>query len=292
MKISKYILLFFILINVSCDYLPFKKKNEESKTEELKPVARVKDKFLYTKDLVGIFPDEISEADSLNRLEQFVKSWIQKQLVISEAQEQLEFNEVELERKVLDYRYALIIHEFEKQFVNRKLNTVVTEKEIQEYYDNNIDNFELKQNIVQCNFVQLPKNAARINRFRTLLRNSRERDQEEIREYCYQYANKAHLEDSLWINFEEVIVNTPLSTIPNKTQYLRRNKFVEVQDDDFIYFLKILDYKITNDTSPLEFVRDDIEKIIINKRKVALAKTLEKEIYERAVENEQFETYY
>jgi hypothetical protein len=256
--------------------LPFKKKNEESETVELKPVARVKDKFLYTKDLVGIFPDEISEADSLNRLEQFVKSWIQKQLVISEAQEQLEFNEVELERKVLDYRYALIIHEFEKQFVNRKLNTVVTEQEIQEYYDNNIDNFELKQNIVQCNFVQLPKNAARISRFRTLLRNSRERDQEEIREYCYQYANKAHLEDSLWINFEEVIVNTPLSTIPNKTQYLRRNKFVEVQDDNFIYFLKILDYKITNDTSPLEFVRDDIEKIIINKRKVALAKTLEK----------------
>lgn len=281
-------LLFF----VACDYLPFKKKNEGDASGDLKPVARVKDKYLYTKDLQGVFPTGIVEPDSLHRLEQFVKSWIQKQLVISEAQEQLEYNEAELERKVLDYRYALIIHEFEKQYVNRKLNAAVTEKEISDYYKENIDNFQLKQNIVRCNFVQLPVKAAKISRFRSLFKKANPDHKNEIKEYCYQYATKAHLEDSLWINFEEVIQNTPLSTIPNKTQYLQRNKFVEVQDDNFIYFLKILDYKITNDTSPLEFVRDDIEKIIINKRKVALAKSLEKDIYESAVENDEFETYY
>jgi hypothetical protein len=42
-----------------------------------------------------------------------------------------------------------------------------------------------------------------------------------------------------------------------------------------LYFLKINQYRIQNDTSPLEFVRDDIQKIILNKRKVTLAKTLE-----------------
>ena len=60
---------------------------------------------------------------------------------------------------------------------------------------------------------------------------------------------------------------------------------------NYLYFLKITQYKVQNDTSPLEFVRDDIQKIILNKRKVKLAKDLEEEIYENAVRNDGFEIY-
>ena len=79
--------------------------------------------------------------------------------------------------------------------------------------------------------------------------------------------------------------------IQNKTEFLRRNTYYEMADDTYLYFLKINQYRIQNDTSPLEFVRDDIQKIILNKRKVILAKTLEDEIYENAVKNNGFKIF-
>ena len=63
-------------------------------------------------------------------------------------------------------------------------------------------------------------------------------------------------------------------------------------DSTYLYFLKIQEYKISEEASPLEFVQEEIRNIILNKRKVALAKGLENDIYERAKENEDYKIYY
>ena len=44
------------------------------------------------------------------------------------------------------------------------------------------------------------------------------------------------------------------------------------------------EYRISDNVSPLEFVTDEIKNIILNKRKVELAKKLEDEVYESALE--------
>jgi hypothetical protein len=271
--------------------LQFKNENAVEEGVESEPLASVGDIYLYKKDIEGIVPKDISSEDSIDLIERHIKSWIKKQLLISEAQKQLTFDEVELERRVLDYRYALMMHEFEKYNIQRKLNTEISEEEIENYYDENIDNFELKQNIIRGYFIQLNKDAPNLGRFRYLLRSNRQDHIEELKSYAYSYGTKVHLNDSAWVNFEDVINNSPLMELPNKTDFLRRNTYYETSDDDKLYFLKIIQYKIQNDTSPLEFVRDDIQKIILNKRKVKLAKELEEEIYENALKNEGFKIY-
>jgi hypothetical protein len=130
-----------------------------------------------------------------------------------------------------------------------------------------------------------------LGRFRYLLRSDLEDHIEELKSYAYSYGTKVHLNDSVWVNFEDVISNTPLTEINNKTDFLRRNKYYEVPDEQYLYFLKITQYKVQNDTSPLEFVRDDIQKIILNKRKVQLARNLEEDIYENALRNDGFKIY-
>jgi hypothetical protein len=99
------------------------------------------------------------------------------------------------------------------------------------------------------------------------------------------------LDDSVWYDFEDVIKNTPLVSIPNKVQFLRTNDFIETSDDIYVYFVRVLDYKITDQISPLEFVKDDIVQIIRNQRKVALTQRLEEEIFKEASENNDFEIY-
>lgn len=255
------------------------------------PLASVGNLFLYEKDLEGLIPNGISKEDSADFVDRHIKSWIKKQLLISEAQKQLTFDEAELERRVLDYRYALMMHEFEKTMIQRNLDLNISDQEIQTYYQENIENFNLRQNIIRGYFIQLSKNSPQLGRFRYLLRSTREDHLEELKSYAFSYGTKVHLNDSVWVSFDDVISSTPIMEIQNKTDFLRRNTFYEVSDDSYIYFLRINQYKIQNDTSPIEFVRDDVQKIILNKRKVKLAKKLEDDIYENALKNDGFKIY-
>lgn len=268
-------------------------KNQEAEEGEVSiAVARVYDNYLYVQDLEGIVDEDASAADSASIMNRYVDSWIRKQLLIAEAATQIDFDESELERKILDYRYALMVYEFEKKYVNQRVETEVSEDEIKAYYQENKDNFELKQNIIKGIFAKVPKEAPRIGRLRKLFQtNLSEEVKEEIKSYSLSFAASYSLDDSVWYDFEDVIKNTPLVSIPNKVQFLRENEFIETSDDIYVYFVKVTDYKITDQISPIEFVRDDIVKIITNKRKVALTEKLEEEIFQEASENNEFEIY-
>jgi hypothetical protein len=98
-----------------------------------------------------------------------------------------------------------------------------------------------------------------------------------------------HISDSTWIIFDDLVRNSPLMEIPNKVQFLKTNPYSETEDDNFMYFLKVNEYRISDNVSPIEFVTDEIKNIILNKRKVELAKKLEDEVYEHALEKKEFE---
>ena len=272
-------------------FLRFKNQNAEE-GQVLTPVARVYSNYLYMEDLEGIMDDNASAEDSADIIDRYMDSWIRKQLLIAEAANQIDFDEAELERKILDYRYALMVYEFEKNYVNQRVNPEVSPDEIAEYYKENKDNFELKQNIIKGIFAKVPKEAPRTGRLKKLFQSELDEEaREEIKSYCLSFAASYSLDDSVWYDFEDVIKNTPLVSIPNKVQFLRSNDFIETSDEIYVYFVKIMEYKITDQISPLEFVKDDIVQIIRNKRKVALTQKLKEDIYKEASENNDFEIY-
>ncbi|MCC5929484.1 MAG: peptidyl-prolyl cis-trans isomerase [Cyclobacteriaceae bacterium] len=289
MKTSIATFLCIGILVSACDMLTLQRKLPESEGE--KPIARVQNFYLYYKDIDGLIPDGISETDSVQLVNRHIKNWIKKHLMIAEAENSLNLNESELNRKVLDYKYALIVHEFEKVYINRQIDYMIPFEEIKQYYEENIENFELKQNIIRCNYIKLSNESPRFSRFRQLIRSEKPEDKEELKAYSIQFANKVHLDDSTWLHFDELIAGTPFLDVPNKVDFLRRNKFAEANDGESTHFLKVIEYRISKQTSPLEFVVDDIEKILINKRKVKLANTLEREIYEKAERNKSFQIY-
>jgi hypothetical protein len=287
------IIIVLLIVFTSCDLIDFKEGNTGlnfNENQEIKPIARAHDQYLYASDLEGLIPPEISKADSANLVQRYIRSWINKQLVIREASEKLNLEEAEIERKVLDYRYALMIHEYQKSFINEQLDPEVSDEEIQTYYEDHKDNFQLRQNIIKCRYVKLPLEAPKLNIFKRLIQGEGEKQTDELKSYCYQYATTFHL-DSTWVNFDEVIKNTPMASVDNKIQFIKNNPYFETKDENHYYFLKINDYKISDEISPLDWVKDDIEKIIINKRKVTIAKELEEGIYDRAEKNNDFEIY-
>lgn len=287
----KYSWLIILCTLSGCDFLKMKDQLSGSETQEQPPVARVHSAYLYPSDLEGLVAGELSAEDSANRVERYVNLWIRKQLLIDEAGTKIDIDEAEIERKILEYRYSLIGYEYRSYYINEHLNKQVSDEEITEYYTANLDNFPLKQNVIRGQMVKIPKEAPKINEVQKWMKSSKEEDLESLKEYCLTYATLYSLEDSLWINFDDLIKNTPLAELPNKVDFISKNTYTEFSDDQSLYFLRIKEYKITNDISPLEVVYDQIKNIILNKRKVELARNLEEEIYERAKSNEEFEIY-
>jgi hypothetical protein len=267
------------------------KNGTASNGEVRQSVARANDAYLYKDELVGITPPGTPSADSAARAEAYVNSWIRKQLLIQEAARKIDINEAEVERKILDYRFSIIAYEYQTLYVKQHLDTAIANQEIDTYYKENIDNFILKQNIVKATFLKVPKNAPRTGKIKELIYSRRDKDVKDLKSYCLSFSSAYHISDSTWMVFDELVQNSPLAEIPNKIQFLKVRPYYETSDEGFYYFFKVDEYRISDNTSPLEFVKEDIRNIILNKRKVTLAKQLEDEVYNYAVEKKEFEIY-
>lgn len=275
----------FVCSLVGCDF--FKPKDQ---TEE-KPVARVNETYLYPSDFAALVPIGQSPEDSALFAEKFVNDWVKKQLMIARSQQEVDINEAEIQRKVLDYTYALTRSAFEKKYIDENLSADVSEAEIKAYYEAHSADFVLKQNIVRCLFAQVPEGAPRQKRFEKDLTEYPETQIGDLIEYCTQFANRTFMEDSVWVDYNELVVGTPYDQVIDPMRILRSRQLLTETDGAFNYYLRILETKMVNDISPLEFVREDIVSIIINKRKIALKRELENKVYEDAKQSGAFEVY-
>jgi hypothetical protein len=274
----------------ACEFIRMKQEAPVA-IEERKPVARANDTYLYRDELVGIVDQNSTADDSIARVTAYINSWIRKQLLIGEAMKRININEAEVNRKVLDYRYSLIGYEYQNFYIQQHLNDTISDKEIEDYYKTHADNFILKQNIVRGTYIKVPATAPRTGKVKDMIFSIKEKDKNDLKSYCLSFSVAYHLSDSTWIEFDKLVVNSPMAEIPNKIQFLKTNPFYETNSNDFLYFLKIDEYKISDNVSPLEFVKEDIRNILLNKRKVELAKTLENEVYENAVKEKDFEIF-
>jgi hypothetical protein len=274
---------------LSCDFIKIKKTEE---FESARPaVARVDETYLYLDELTGVVPVASSKEDSTSRTEAYVNSWIRKQLLIRQASRQIDIDKVEVERKLLDYRYSLIAYEYQTQYIKQNLDTIVATSEIEKYYKEHVDNFVLKQNIVRATFLKIPQTAPRTKKIKDLIFSSREKDRAELKSYCLSFAAAYHLADSTWMQFDELVGTSPLAELPNKVQFLKRTPYYETTDETYLYFLKVEEYRISDNVSPLEFVSDEIANIILNRRKVELAKKLDEEVFNKAQQANEFEIF-
>ena len=274
----------------SCDLIQIKRGKKDS-DESRKPVARVNQSFLYLDELKGIVPKDATATDSAARISSYVTSWIRKQLLLNEAAKNIDINEAEVERRVEEYRYSLIGYEFQNFYIKKNLNDSVSSTEIAAYYKTHLDNFVLKQNIVQGTYIKVPKTAPRIQRIKPLVFSNKAKEMEELKSYCLSFSAEYQLPDSTWIELDKLVANSPMATIPDKIQFLRNYRYYETNDQDFLYFLKVDAFKIVDNVSPVEFVESEIKNIILNKRKVELAKKLEDEVYENGVKRKEFEVF-
>ena len=115
-----------LLALVSCQ------KEEENVSEDV-VIAVVYDKTLYQSDLQSILYPGISRSDSIVRTKAFIDKWIRRQLLIHEAEENIDISELDFSQQIEEYRNSLIIYKYETIMIEKNLDTVVSQEDIAKY---------------------------------------------------------------------------------------------------------------------------------------------------------------
>lgn len=100
-------------------------------------IATIYNKSLYQSDLQSILYEGISVNDSLVRTKTFIDNWIRRQLLIHQAENNLDKSELDCLKEIEDYRNSLIIYKYESLLVKQNLDTVVSDEEIVKYLEDN-----------------------------------------------------------------------------------------------------------------------------------------------------------
>lgn len=283
MRISFFSLIISLALFSSCSY--FQKKGPEAK-----PVAKVLDTYLYVTDLQGLVPKGSSKDDSLSIVRKYIDQWTHEQILIQQAENNLDKKQLDINKQLEDYKNSLIIYAYEQELVRQKLDTNVSDDEIQKYYDDNKKDFELKNDIVKIAYVKVAKNAPNMDKLKGWLASTDPKDRDKLSKYCYQFAQNFFLNDDVWLMFDDVLKEVPIQTA-NPDLFLQNNRFVQLADSANAYFLNIKGYMIKNSTSPLSFEKENIRKIVLNKRKMDLIEEMKKNLYDQAISHNKITVY-
>ena len=280
MKRNFYFILFILSLLYGCAYL--------SKSSPGKAViARVGDKVLLRKELADALPRGITRPDSINQAKDYIQRWVKQELMLKMAEENLSDDQKDVQRELDEYRTFLIIHRYQQNLINQKLDTVLTESDIRQFYDLHPEKFVLDQNIVKAIYIEVPKNEAKPDQLKRWMSASDDKSRMELEKYSFQNATKFDYFNEQWIDFSQIRSRMPVSfTNPEAT--LRKNTFIESSDENKYYLAAVKDYRIIGDKAPFEFVKDRISNLILNNRKMEFIEELQKNVYQKGKSSNQF----
>lgn len=274
--------LFPFLLFVSC-----KPSSEE---KEQIPLAKVGESYLYESNLQKVMPEDITTSDSLQFIKRYVDTWIEETIMVQRAELNLSEEDKDVEFQLAHYRNSLLSYNYQKALVKQYLDTVVSFEEIEAFYNENKSNFLLKDNILRVIYVKMDRKSPMLTKVRRLYKSSKIKDRTALAELCNQYAENFYLNDESWLLFDDLLKEVPIETY-NKESYLKNRRIVEVKDEKSIYLLNIVDFKIRETTSPLNFEAQNIKDIILNKRKLELITKMKNEITAEAFNKNKVEIY-
>lgn len=277
-------ILFFLVIAVSC--------NRVQNDSDRLAVAKAGDRVLYFDQIPStLLLPGMSATDSISAVQSYIRRWSRKELMALRAEENLtaEYKN-EVNRQLGEMRNNLLIYQYQQQMIIQKMDTVVTDNELQDYYVSNLNTFLLTTNIVKALFIKLPVTTPDIGKVRKLYRSSVPEEIRELEDYCSQFALRYDDYDEAWIPFTHLLMEVPLES-ENQEEWLARNSAVELKDDKFTYFIAIREYKLRNSVAPLEYIHGQVKTIILNNRRNAFLQKLEDGIYNEAVRNNSLKIY-
>lgn len=273
------------------------------------PVARVYDTYLYKNDLPDIVPSGSSAQDSAAIIGRYIDAWVTRQLILNTTE--LSMSEGDLEKEMAEFRELLLTGRYEQHVISQRLDTVVSPQEILDYYNENKSRFILGKDILCWSY--LPVTYCD-NALRRKLRTAFARDkapeekragkkkadaaptaawnwQEGVKQVMTEASYNAPFVQNEWTEIETLLgkYDTDKDFALNVAQ--RAGYSFTAENNDGVYLGRVVRYVRRGSQAPLEYVRQQIKGIILNRRIDQTLRQAEAELRQEAEKNQKYEIF-
>ena len=275
----KFILLFVFVFFSFCN---------SNKDEVL---ARVGDKYLYRSDIKIKIDSFENDEDSILKTRNFIENWARKNLLYQKALINLSDLKVkDLENLIENYTYDLYGSVYKETLLNKLLDTLTMDNEINSFFKENAEIFKLNESLFKIRFIQFPiDNVDKNDIIKSFIRYN-DIDKLFLDSLSYQFTNKI-LSDSIWISKKTFLNRVSFVNNNNIKRYSKKMNYFEYKDSLDLYLLYMIDNKKNGEIAPFSHVVSSIKNIILNRKKVNFSKKIDKEIIQDAIKSNKFEIY-
>ena len=277
MKFPYFIFIFLIVIFSSCI------DNAEDTI-----IASVNEHNLLLSDVIEEMP--LQTADSVFFVQHYMNEWIRKQLMLYHAEINLSIDMQDYHKQIDEYRSSLLIYAYQQQLINQNFDTTIAIESVTEYYNQYKEQFKLNKNIFMGRYIVIDKSAPKLSKLSKWYKSDNKEYIVELEDYCQQFAKEYYLADSHWQYFS-VINNKLPKIIKEEDVFLKNIKGVYFEDNQFLHYIYIKDYKIKGSISPLAFEKEKIRNVLLNKNKIKYLKQLEDELYQNGIALKKIKIY-
>lgn len=244
------------------------------------PLVQVGDNYLYMEDVMAVTPPGISEKDSAEMADRYIKNWIDDMLLYAKAEGNIP-DDAGINELVNSYRRELITHTYIEQIVSQEVENLIPDSEVEEYYNENKDAFLAVEPYIKGLYIKVPKTASGISQVRQWYKDGSERSVDKIEKYGLRNAVDYEYFYDRWRSVNDFFLRLPTDADKEKNN-IGKNKNIELSDSAFYYFLHIEDYLGKGEILPLEYAGKDIREIIMNNKRVEFITKMKKDLYDEA----------
>ena len=274
--------IILILLIISCEL-------ENNSKEE--PIARVNDNFLFFSDLQESLDENMSQNDSILAVNSAINNWASKKLLYEKAIFNLSNSKQnELDQLVRSYESDLYISNYEKEWLKTRVDTIVSNDQLQSYYNDNKNKFRLRQDILLARFIELPIENFNKTQIVSSFRRLNFQDKIYLDSISLQFKS-SFINDSVWLRPELFFNKFKIENKAKYNRYLKKKSFFEIKDLESLYLVYISDILIKNDYAPMSYVKPTLVQILLNKRKLDMKKQLKTDILKQGISEKNFEIY-
>jgi hypothetical protein len=249
-------------------------------------------KKLYLSDLADIFPLNDIDTDSVSAISTYTSAWVRRQLITKKAEELLDEKQKDVTAEIEDYRSSLLIYRLEHDYIAKNIDTLITQEEIENIYNENKDLFRIQSPLVKAIYIKIQTETPETENIKRMCFVLNSANTKKVEELCLMYADKYDAFNDKWLEIYEL-----LRLLPTNTNYdefekiLTTNRFYETKAASYSYFVKLQSVLPKGSVSPLEKEKENIRTIILNKRKRELISNLEDETYNAGISNNDAKIY-
>ncbi len=253
-------------------------------TIENKVVVSAFGKNLLLDSLCSRIPDELSFEDSTLLSERIIEGWVRENVLLAQAEKNINEFSSAFESSIKSYRNALLVTQFEREFIASRVDTKVQDEEIEKFHSDYPELFQLKEHVLRAVFFEINTEEDMLDSARIWLTTADSSSVPKLEQWSIERGAHFALDVDYWWLLSDLLQTVPMQVYRIEDQ-LRDRRLIEFTDGDSRYLLRILEHRLKDLPSPISIARKRIVDLIIQERRRCILENLRDDLVSDAWAN-------